>query len=444
MSVTQRACLSARRAKLSALTDGAACVVAAGRPQSRNFPANVYPFRASSHFLYLVGASLDGAVFVQVDGESTLYVHRDTPSDVLWHGPSVPLVSLEEQTACAVRYLDELDLNSIKGAMTLPVMDQATNSLLAAWVGREVSPNMISSVDEPLAQAMVSLRMVHDVWAIEELERAAAVTVLAHEAARETIEPGIYAHHVWAAMQSVMTQNGMGWAYNPIVTPYGEVLHSHRLDYPLSKGDLLLIDVGAETETGWAGDVTRTWPVSGEYSSSQKAMYEVVLAAHAAAIEMVRPGVHYRDVHLAACRVLTEGLVALGVFRGDVEQLVADDAHALFFPHGIGHLLGLDVHDMEDLGDRPGYAPGMSRSARFGLSHLRLDRPLEAGMVVTIEPGFYQVPSLINDPDWRARLGDRIDWRCLDMFSDVRGIRIEDDVLVTEGSPRVLTAALST
>jgi Xaa-Pro aminopeptidase len=236
----------------------------------------------------------------------------------------------------------------------------------------------------------------------------------------------------------------MTCAYNSIVTVQGEVLHNNHYHHALGAQDLVLADVGAETAAGWAADITRTWPRSGRFSPTQRAVYEVVLAAQSAAIAAVAPNVEYRDIHLLACRVLAEGLVDLGILRGDPQSLVERDAHALLFPHGIGHLLGLDVHDMEDLGDIAGYAPGRSRSPRFGLGYLRLDRPLQPGMLVTIEPGFYQVPALLHDPERRSLYNDCVDWDRLTQFADVRGIRIEDDVLVTPEGCEVLTAALPT
>ena len=241
-----------------------------------------------------------------------------------------------------------------------------------------------------------------------------------------------------------MITHNMTPAYGSIVTVHGEVLHNEQYHHPLQPGDLLLVDAGAETESGWASDVTRTWAVSGKFSPTQRAVYQVVLAAHDACIAAMRPGAEYQDIHLLAAEVIAAGLVDLGILRGQPQALVEQDAHALFFPHGIGHLLGLDVHDMEDLGDRAGYAEGRSRSDRFGLGYLRLNRPLQAGMVVTIEPGFYQVPAILNDPQRRSRYQDMVDWDKLAQFSDVRGIRIEDDVLVIETGTEVLTAALPT
>ncbi|NEO01500.1 MAG: M24 family metallopeptidase, partial [Moorea sp. SIO3I7] len=195
---------------------------------------------------------------------------------------------------------------------------------------------------------------------------------------------------------------------------------------------------------GWAADITRTWPVSGKFSPTQRDIYNVVKEAHDFCIKNLYPGVEYREIHMTAAGVMAEGLIDLGILRGDISDLVAMDAHALFFPHGVGHLLGLDVHDMEDLGDLAGYAPGRVRSDRFGLGFLRLDRPLQPGMLVTIEPGFYQVPGILNDPERRSTYKDVVDWDRLAEFDDVRGIRIEDDVLITETGAEVLTAGLPT
>jgi Xaa-Pro aminopeptidase len=220
------------------------------------------------------------------------------------------------------------------------------------------------------------------------------------------------------------------------------VLHNERHDNVLADGDLLLADVGAETAGGWAGDVTRTWPVSGHFSTPQRELYQVVLAAQHAAIAAVRPGVRYRDIHVLACRALASGLVDLGVLRGDPVQLCADGVVALLFPHGVGHLIGLDVHDMEDLGDRAGYAPGRRRATEFGTRFLRLDRDLVPGMAVTIEPGLYLAPAILDDPTLSANADGRLDRRRLADFAGVRGIRIEDDVLVTANGADVLTAAI--
>jgi len=243
-------------------------------------------------------------------------------------------------------------------------------------------------------------------------------------------------------MEQHIASEGCVSAYPPIVTTRGQVLHNHDSSRRTAKGDLLLADVGAETPAGWAGDITRTWPVSGRWSPAQSEIYAVVLSAHAAAIATVKPGVRFRDVHLAAARAITRGLVDLDLLRGDPEELTAGGAHALFFPHGVGHLLGLDVHDMEDLGDAAGYPAGRTRAAQFGLHALRLDRELQAGMVVTIEPGFYQVPALLGDAEALGLPVTALNKETIARFPDVKGIRIEDDVLVTEQNCEILTEGL--
>jgi Xaa-Pro aminopeptidase len=244
---------------------------------------------------------------------------------------------------------------------------------------------------------------------------------------------------VRAQMEAAFVAWGYTASYNPIVTTHGEVLHATRHDRELCDGDLLLADVGAETPEGWAGDVTRTWPVSGRFSSTQKAVYEVVLRAQAAAIARVGPGIRYAEVHRIAGLAVVEGLVELGILRGDPVELAARGAAALFFPHGVGHLLGLDVHDMEDLGDRAGYAPGRERSKRAGDRYLRLDRDLIAGMAVTIEPGYYRIGRILDRAEEVGDLEANLDRHVLAKFADVRGIRIEDDVLVTPTGCEVLT-----
>jgi Xaa-Pro aminopeptidase len=274
------------------------------------------------------------------------------------------------------------------------------------------------------------------------MRRAAAATTAAHQAAMHETRAGLREARIRAVMDREIVGRGMTHAYEPIVTVRGEVLHQRAHTNELADGDLLLADVGAESEDGWASDVTRTWPVNGRFSPAQRDFYRVVLDAQKEAIGAVKPGVRYRDVHLAASRALARGLVDLRVLVGDPEELVADGVHALLFPHGIGHLLGLDVHDMEDLGDRAGYARGRARASQFGLSYLRLDRDLEPGMAVTIEPGLYRVPAILADPKLRALAKGRLDFDRLEAFADVRGIRIEDDVLVTDVGCEVLTAQI--
>ncbi|MCS6798416.1 MAG: Xaa-Pro aminopeptidase [Myxococcota bacterium] len=436
------AALRARRLRLMRAAGGRA-VLFAGAAPPRNYPANTYPFRASSHFLYVVGVPIERAA-VLLEGERfTLYLPDAPADDALWHGPPIPRGLLAERLDCEVRSLDELPAALQRGEVaTVPALDAETRALQSRWLGRPVELGRIDRVDERFVDALIDARLRHDEAAVAQLRLAVEATAAAHRAGREAARVGAREWEVRAAMEAELLARHCTTAYPPIVTVHGDVLHERHHHRVLRETDLLLADVGAETAGGWAADVTRTWPVGGRFSPTQRDFYALVLAANEAAIAAVRPGVRFRDVHLVASRVLAAGLVELGVLRGDPDELVADGVHALLFPHGVGHLLGLDVHDMEDLGDRAGYAPGRTRSTQFGLCYLRLDRDLEPGMCVTIEPGLYRVEAILHDPRLEPLARDRLDRDRLARFADVRGIRIEDDVLVTAHGAEVLSAAI--
>lgn len=433
---------SARRERLRQRFQGTA-IFASGSARARNFPHNTLPFRAESHFLYFVGRPLQGAALVVGDGGSRLYVPEPDPGDRLWHGPEPTAAELSAQLGLEVLPLSLL--GSLSGAATLPPQDPRAAAWLSSLLGRQIEPEAgarLYAPDAELADAVIALRLIHDSAAIDQMRQAVAATVEAHLAGMRATLPGRREAAVAAAMQAVMAAAGMGLAYGPIVTAHGEVLHAHRQDGLLREGDLLLCDVGAETPEGWAADVTRTWPVSGRFSSTQRDVYDAVLDARAAALVEVRPGSRYRDVHAASQRALLRCLVDLKILRGSLDELTQCHAVALFYPHGVGHLLGLDVHDMEDLGDRAGYAPGRKRTADPAARFLRLDRDLQPGMALTIEPGFYQIPDLLAGIDPSHPLARALDRERLAAFADVRGIRIEDDVLVTETGYEVLSEAL--
>ena len=443
---------SKRRAALAAALGDRAAVVFAGGQRSRNYPANVYPYRADSHFLYLVGAPMPDAALVVSGGRSELFVVPTDADDALWHGSTPSMAAIAKATGVdAVRPLGELAnaVAALPDPGTLPSADPITRAKQCNLLGRTWDPTRAPRVtdldarDLGLADAMIGLRLRHDPAALEMIRGAVVATTAAHAAGMATTRPGLLEHDVRAAMERELLARGCEPAYGSIVTVHGEVLHNDVYQHRLGPSDLLLADLGGEHH-GWASDVTRTWPVRGKYSATQRALYEIVLQAEQEACAMVKPGVRYRDVHLHASLVLTRGLVDEGILRGDPEGLVERGAHALLFPHGVGHLLGLDVHDMEDLGDRAGYAPGRTRSEQFGLGYLRLDRDLEPGMVVTIEPGLYFVPAILESPKIAGPFiaDGTLNKDALAKFADVRGIRIEDDVLCTEGEPEVLTAAI--
>jgi len=446
--MTSAAGFAARRQALFECHDGPV-LLSAGEPHSRNFPANQYPFRACSAFLYFVGRSIPGAALWLADGRSVLLTDPPDRSHALWHGPRPTFAALAVELG-----VDEVRPLSEAAALvgprraevaTLPTQDAGSAVWLWDVLGRRVpygSGGDLSGVDASLADAMIALRLRQDEPALAQLRHAARLSAAAHVAGICATRPGGSEREVLAAMLAALVGEGLGEAYPSIVTVAGEVLHMVEHPNRTAAGDLLLADVGGETLEGWAADITRTWPVSGAFSPTQRAIYELVLEAQRAAIAVVGPGREYRQAHEAAKRAMVAGLCDLGILRGQVDGLLERGAAALFFPHGVGHLLGLDVHDMEELGDRVGYAPGRDRSTSFGDAYLRLDRPLEPGMLVTIEPGFYQVPAILGSAEHTAALGSDLVSSELERYGDVRGIRIEDDVLVTADGIEILTGGV--
>ncbi|HLO51332.1 MAG TPA: aminopeptidase P family protein [Kamptonema sp.] len=436
--------LRQRRQKLATLTK-LPIVLWSGGNVARNYPANTFPFRASSHFLYFAGFPLENAAISLDRGRLELFIDNPSPGNTLWHGEMPKREEIAEKMgADAVFPLASLERRT-PGAATIAVQDYPTQLRQSQLLKRPLPPaNSPQGIDLELTKAIISLRLTQDAAALAELRQATAVTMEAHKAGMARTATAKIEAEIRAAMESVIIAQNMTFAYPSIVTVRGEVLHNEQYHHPLQKGDLLLADVGAETAMGWASDVTRTWPVSGKFSPTQRDIYNVVLAAHDACISKMCTGIKYRYLHLVAAQTIAEGLVDLGILRGNPNQLVEMDAHALFFVHGIGHLIGLDVHDMEDFGDLAGYEEGRERDTRFGWKFLRLDRTLCPGMLVSIEPGFYQVPVILNNPDVRLKYKDMVNWDKLEQFADVRGIRIENDVLVTEQGTEVLTANLPT
>jgi Xaa-Pro aminopeptidase len=443
LSLVARPAVERRRAALMSSLGAAPVLLAAGVPRARNYAANTFPFRAHSHFLYFVGWAAPGAMALFDEGRVTLGLSPPSPDDAIWSGPVPAWPAIAEALGVDIIPLAALSAR-LSGRMvaTLPATDAETRARQSELLGRPLSPGALGEADRALADVVIALRLRHDDAAVAELRLAAAVTAHAHAAGMRATRPGIAESVVCAAMEAELTARGCGTAYGSIVTVHGEVLHNEAHGSLLAAEDLLLADVGAETPGGWAGDVTRTWPVSGHYSTEQAEIYDVVLGAQRAAIAAVRPGVRYRDIHVLATEVLARGLRDVGILRGDPLERARDGTAALLFPHGVGHLLGLDVHDMEDLGDLAGYAPGRSRSAEPGLRYLRLDRDLAPAMAVTIEPGIYFIPALLDDEDLRRRTADRVDWPQLERFRRLRGIRIEDDILVTTTGAEVLTASI--
>ncbi len=436
-----------RRRALSQLLDDAPVLLIGNGPSARNIPLARQPFRQDSSVLYFSGCVRpSAAMLIEAGGVSTLFLVPPDDDDPLWHGYTWTLDQVRQELGFdRVLPLDELEARCAphRGHLLgLAVSDPLATARASALIGQPLrfgDPSQAGS--SALIEAIIRLRRTLAPEEVEQIRLAAAVTARAHRTAMSITRPGVPEQHIAALFDSVVQAAGMQTAYKSIVTVRGEVLHNE--DYPNLCGadDLLLLDGGAEARSGYASDVTRTWPVRGSFDPRQRAAYQAVLDAQVQAIAMVRPGVRYRDIHDRASLVLADWLVHEGLLRGAPSDLVERGAHALFFPHGVGHLLGLDVHDMEAFGDRVAYAPGRSRSPLFGTRFLRLDLDLQPGMCVTIEPGFYLVPAIFSDRELMERFADVLDVERALSWKGVN-IRIEDDVLCTEDEPQVLTAAI--
>jgi Xaa-Pro aminopeptidase len=418
----------------------------------RNYPANPFPFRQDSTFLYTTGCNQPGAAAIlSEEAGFELFVPEPHEDDELWFGVvESPAELLERCGADRVRTRRVLEerIEALRRAgaplHTVTVADPDALASLRSLTGQHLICGAADAASgggsEALMDAIIAQRLVKDAEELDEIRGALAVTRRAHLAAQELSRPDTKESQIAGRVAEIFVEAGHAEAYTSIITVRGEVLHCHETKHTLEPGQILLIDAGSEAPSGYASDVTRSFPVSGRFDPFQRDVYETVLRANEAAIERCRPGVSYRDVHLEACRVLAEGLVEMGLLEGKPDDLVESGAHAMFFPHGVGHLLGLDVHDMEGYGDRAGYAPGRRRSEQFGTAYLRLDRDLQPGMVVTIEPGLYFVPAILRRKSFRQRFAGQVDFSRAEQYLAFGGIRIEDDVVVTAGEPEVLSA----
>ena len=439
MTFMPAAVLKARRSALASAVGGSILLVG-HRPVHRNFLANQYAFRQDSTFLYFVGLASEGAAAViEADGHTTLYLPVPEKGDALWHGAAPSFEAQRDRAgADAVKPRSAL----VPGDHhALPITEPQANAEASHLSGRSLDPRRPTSGSPAMLEAVVAQRLTRDAHEVAAMRRAAEVTGQAHLAGITATRVGTTENAVQAVIDGTFAMHGMRPAYPSIVTVRGEVLHGHAQGLRLADGDLLLVDAGAEEPGGYACDVTRTYPASGTFEPRAAAIYDLVLESQLAGIDLVRPGVRYRDVHVACARVIARGLVDEGLLRGDVDGLVEQGAHAAFFPHGVGHLLGLDVHDMELYGDIVGYG-GRPRDEQFGLKYLRLDRDLVPGVVVTVEPGVYFVPEILSDTELRDRLGAAVDWAAAEQWIGFGGIRIEDDVLTTDRHPDVLTGSI--
>ena len=412
-----------------------------------NYKGNTYHYRQDSSFLYFFGINKPGLYgWCDVEsGEDIIYGDDFTIDDIIWMGdqPSVKDLAAEvavDHTASLADLAEALRtaIQSGRSVHILPPYRGDHEVRLSGLMGMDCL-EVRKHISEEMIRAVVKLRAIKDQYEIEEIEKALEVAGLMHTTVMKMAYQGNYERELAGTIEGIALSHGGAVSFPVILSMDGQILHNHDHSNELVEGRMVVCDAGAETEMCYASDITRTCPVGGKFNLQQKEIYEIVLEANVKTIEASRPGVTYRNVHMMAARIIADGLKALGIMKGDMDEAVAAGAHALFFPHGLGHMMGLDVHDMEGLGeDYVGYTGEGKRSEQFGLAYLRMGRELEPGFVVTNEPGCYFIPALIDL--WKAekKFEQFINYDRLDAYRQFGGVRIEDNVLITAGGSRVL------
>lgn len=438
--------VSRRKSLINSLDSG--IILLLGNVDSpMNYAANTFHFRQDSTFLYFFGLDMPGiaGVLDVESGEEILFGNDADMEDIIWVGPQIPFAdsagrvgvsgtrpysALKDYLASAIqkgRKIHFLPPYRAENKITL-------ESLTGIHVARQKEYASVA-----LIKAVVNIRSVKELVEIAEIEKACTVGYEMHVAAMQMAKSGVWEQTIAGRLEGIAASAGGMLSFPVILSQNGETLHNHNHSQLLTEGRLLLTDAGAETALHYASDFTRTTPVNGKFTQQQREIYEIVLEANNHATSLIRPGVTYLSVHLAASEVIAKGLTRLGLMKGDPAEAVEQGAHALFFPHGLGHMMGLDVHDMEDLGQiYVGYDDEIRPSGQFGTAYLRLGRRLQEGFVVTNEPGIYFIPALMDQ--WRAE-GLHRDFICYDRlgaYRDFGGIRLEDDILVTPEGSRIL------
>jgi len=414
---------------------------------SFNYLANTYAFRQDSNFLYFFGLDQpDLAGIIDLDnGKDYLFGNDLDISDIIWMGKQPSMKERGEQVAVdntfPMNKLEEILHHPVAHGQKvhyLPPYRGETIIQLSELLGYSMS-EIRKQVSEDLIKGVVKLRMVKDQMEILEIEEMVDVAWLMHTTAMKMAHPGIIEREIAGTIEGIALAQACGVSFPVILTINGQTLHNHYHGNMLVKNRMLVVDAGCESEYHYASDITRTVPVGGEFSEKQADIYNIVLAANIAAIEAVKPGVPFRDIHLLAAREITKGLKELGIMKGDIDEAVNQGAHTMFFPHGLGHPIGLDVHDLEGMGETyVGYDEEIRRSKEFGLGFLRFGRRLQENFVMTIEPGIYFIPELIDLWKAEGKHADFIDYDVVKNYRKFGGIRIEDDVMVTGNGVRVL------
>ncbi|KOH43585.1 aminopeptidase P family protein [Sunxiuqinia dokdonensis] len=430
-----------RRRQLRDQVSGGLILILGNSDSPMNYKDNTYHFRQDSNFLYFFGLDFQNlAGLIDVDsGEEMLFGDDFSMDDIIWMGPQESMQTKAARVgikkALAYQKLFSQVGEAVKRGRKIHFTPpyRADNQLVLLELTGIAPSHQKAAASLELIQAIVSLRSVKDAGEIEELQKAAAAGYQMHVAAMKMAMPGTWEQKIAGTIEGISLANGNPPSFPIILSQNGETLHNHDHSNVLEKGRLLLVDAGAQTSMHYASDFTRTSPVGGQFSQQQREIYEIVLQANNLATELAKPGASYLSIHLEAAKVIASGMKALGLMKGDVDEAVQAGAHALFMPHGLGHMMGLDVHDMEDLGQiYVGYDEEIRPVSQFGTAALRLGRKLQPGFVITNEPGIYFIPALIDQ--WKSEKTNHefINFDRLEAYRTFGGIRLEDDLLITE------------
>ncbi len=412
-----------------------------------NYAGNTYHFRQDSSFLYYWGLNTTPlAAIINISKDEEIIFGDDRSiDDIVWMGKEESILSRAENVGVKkVKPFSSLE-KAIKKLKKkgekihfLPQYRQTNIILLEEVLG--INHKKINShASKNLIKAVVEQRSIKSKEEIVEIEKALDISYEMNTTAMQLIKPEIKEREIYGVLEGIALSKGNGISFPIIFSVRGEILHNHSHENIMRKGQLAVLDSGAETMLGYASDITRAIPVSGKFTKKQKDIYNIVLDAQLTAIGLMKPGMKFKDVHLEAAKVIAKGLKELGLMKGNVDEAVDKGAHALFFPHGLGHMMGLDVHDMEGLGENyVGYNRTTKRSNQFGLAYLRLAKELQPGFVVTVEPGVYFIPQLISNWKKDKKHTKFINYKKVEEYLGFGGIRIEDDILVTEDGHRVL------
>lgn len=412
-----------------------------------NYKANWYPFRQDSTFLYYFGIDLpDLYVVIDLDeGKEILFGDDLTPEDMVWVGTAEPLADLADKCGVEqVKPMSKLQDFVQKGAKNgktihyLPPYRSNVTIELSELTGTPVA-QIEKSFSVDFVKAVVAQRSIKSDEEIEELHKAVNITAEMHRHAIKNTKHGVSENQIAAEMQAIANAAGGGISFPIILTKDGQYLHNHPSQAIVQNGDIILSDCGAQTPMKYAGDMTRTFPVAERFSDIQRDIYSIVLDAHESAIAALKPGYKYKDAHLLASSRIVEGLKGLGLMKGDATDAVNAGAHTLFFQCGLGHFMGMDIHDMENFGeDLVGYDENIKKSTEFGLKSLRLGKALEAGNVLTVEPGIYFNPFLIDSWKAQGKFTDFVNYEEVEKFKTFGGMRVEEDFLIEQDGVRLL------